>query len=492
MALTIGLDVARSSLSATAEQIAVVSRNVGRVGDADATRKSVSVVTGPGSGVRVARIDRSYDPLLLHKALTSNSAAQSNSAVSDAIDQLNATIGDTSLERSPASLIGKLSSALLQYSASPSNASLAYSAVLAAKDVSNALNAAAATVSTVRSQADADIASSVDRVNSILSQFEVLNKEIVVGTRAGRDVTDVADARDGLLKTLSTEIGIRTVERGDGDLAIYTDSNVTMFDKIARKVTFQPSGNIASGVLGSPVYVDGVPVAGTPHAMAVDTGKIAGLVAVRDELAPRFEDQLDEIARGLIEAFAETDQSSVPSLPAAAGLFTYPGAPTVPTSGTIVNGLASTLSINGNVDPAQGGLVSRLRDGGISNPGNPAYLYNSTGAASYETRIQGLVDQISAVRSYNGSAEIGTSASLVDYASSSVSWLQTLRQTSREEAEYRTTVAERATAALSKDTGVSLDEEMARMLELERTYQASSRLVTAIDGMLETLINAVR
>ncbi len=61
MALTLSVDTARSSLSATSEQISVVSRNIARVGDADATRKTALIVSGPGAGVSIAGISRSSD-----------------------------------------------------------------------------------------------------------------------------------------------------------------------------------------------------------------------------------------------------------------------------------------------------------------------------------------------------------------------------------------------------------------------------------------------
>jgi flagellar hook-associated protein 1 FlgK len=37
--------------------------------------------------------------------------------------------------------------------------------------------------------------------------------------------------------------------------------------------------------------------------------------------------------------------------------------------------------------------------------------------------------------------------------------------------------------------GVNLDEEMTNMLQFQHGYQAAGRLVTAIDEMLDTLIN---
>ena len=56
---------------------------------------------------------------------------------------------------------------------------------------------------------------------------------------------------------------------------------------------------------------------------------------------------------------------------------------------------------------------------------------------------------------------------------------------------YREMVLERTSDALSKATGVNLDEEMTLMLELERTYQASSKLISTIDSMLGSLLAAV-
>jgi flagellar hook-associated protein 1 FlgK len=257
-------------------------------------------------------------------------------------------------------------------------------------------------------------------------------------------------------------------------------------------VTFSATSHLAGGTTGSPVYIDGVPVAGTNQVMSIDTGRLAGLVAVRDTLTPAYQNQIDEIARGLIEAFAEYDQSVVPALPAAAGLFTYLGGPGIPPSGSAVSGLAGLITVNANVDPSRGGDVRLIRDGAISAPGNPAYNYNPGGDASFSDRIQGMISALGSPRNFDASANIDTSATVVGFASSSISWLEALRQNSTSEADYRQAVRDRAISAFSKDSGISLDEDMAKMLDLERTYQASSRLITTIDSMLESLLLAMR
>jgi flagellar hook-associated protein 1 FlgK len=491
MALTLSIDTARSSLSTTSDQISVVSRNIARVGDPDASRKIANVVGGPGAGVRVAGIDRSSDPLLLSSYLNSNSSYQSQTAITSALDQLQSTVGDTDLERSPAALIAKLDSALQSYSATPQNPAVAATVVSAAKDLANALNAASATVTSVRSQADSDIATSVDNINGLLSQFQDLNNQVIRGTSQGGDITDVLDARDAVLKQLSSEVGIRTVTRSNGDMVIYTDSGVTLFDKLPRQVTFQQTASLSGSATGAAVYADGVPIAGAGHVMSISTGKLAGLVQVRDDIAPTYQSQLDEIARGLIETFAETDQSATPTLPPAAGLFTYAGGPAVPASGSVVGGLAGSITVNRTVDPAQGGNPDLIRDGGSSNPGNPAYTYNTTGGASFSDRIQELISNLDANRPFDSSTQLPPSGSLSSFAKGSVSWLEALRQSASSEADYRKTVAERATSALSQTTGVSLDEEMTNLLALERTFQASSRLINTVDSMLSTLLQSV-
>ena len=120
--------------------------------------------------------------------------------------------------------------------------------------------------------------------------------------------------------------------------------------------------------------------------MPIQSGALAGYAALRDTLAPQYEAQLDQIAGGLINAFAESDQSNPPTLPSLPGLFTT-GASALPSTAT-ATGLAAAITVNPTVDSSQGGNPSLLRDGGVSGPGNPAYVYNTTGAASFTGRIQ--------------------------------------------------------------------------------------------------------
>ena len=102
--------------------------------------------------------------------------------------------------------------------------------------------------------------------------------------------------------------------------------------------------------------VDGVPITGASSPMAIQSGALAGLANLRDTVAPEYQAQLDQIAGGLVNAFAESDQSAKPGLPSLPGLFTYSGATGLPTT-TAMTGLAASIEVNPAVDPSQGGDV---------------------------------------------------------------------------------------------------------------------------------------
>jgi flagellar hook-associated protein 1 FlgK len=488
MTLSIGLNAALSGLSATADQTAVVSRNVARAGDPHASRKTANLITLPGGGVKIASITRTSDAALFNKMLSATSDAGTQQAILDALNQLDQTVNDPELDSSPAALVSKLTEALQNYATSPQDSVTARTAVAAAGDLVQGLHDATNTVQQMRASADADMASSVDRINTLLSQFETVNREIVGGTRRGDDVTDQLDQRDQILASLSEEIGIRTVRRTDDDMAVYTDSGLTLFDGTARSVTFDRTLNYAPATAGNAVYVDGVPVTGSQGPMVTKTGRLAGLAAVRDNVAVTYQSQLDEVARGLIGTFAESDQSATPTLPDVPGLFTYPGAPAMPASGAILTGLAGSIIVNPNADPTQGGDPSLLRDGGMS--GNPAYIYNTGGGTAFSDRLQQLLDGLNTQQPFDPAAQGAPSATLAGFASSSAAWLQEMRKNTTADADYKNALLQRSSEALSNATGVNLDEEMTLLLELERSYQASTRLITTIDNMLGSLLQA--
>src|SRR5271166_3805427 len=358
--------------------------------------------------------------------------------------------------------------------------------------IANAALAEQATTSTAQAAAQRAIANGLTAlaatINSLLNQFTAANRAVVTGLASGANVAGAEDKRDLLVTQLAQQIGVTTTTAADGSMSIYADSGATLFQEIPRTVAFTATPTLVDGVSGSPVTVDGVPITGPNSPMPIQSGALAGYAALRDTLAPQYEAQLDQIAGGLINAFAESDQSNPPTLPSLPGLFTTAGATALP-SMTAASGLAGAIEINPTVDPSQGGNPTLLRDGGISSP-NAAYTYNTTGAASFTGRLQELAGAIGAAQNFDPSAGLGASASLADYANASVGWLQGENQNATNASSYQSALAAQSAAALSNATGVNLDAEMTNMLNLENSYASSAKLLTTVNSMFSALLNA--
>ncbi len=498
MSLSAAYNIINSAFLSTAAQSAVISSNISNASTPGYAREIANVLTNSYGGSDVASVTREANSALLEQVNASTSQAASEQALANGLATLAQTVSDSASSssvsgstqngNSPSAMLANLQSALATYEASPSDASAGQAVVTAASNLAGSLNGGAATVQQVREQADSDMASSVSTVNSLLNQFSQVDATIVSGLATGANVSGAEDTRDSILTQLSQQIGISTTTNANGSTSIYTDSGVSLYqNNVASLLSFTPTPTLTAGASGNAVTVDGVPITGASAPMAIQSGALAGLANLRDTVAPQYQAQLDQIAGGLVNAFAESDQSTTtPGLPSLPGLFTYSGATGLPAT-TGVTGLAASIEVNPAVDPSQGGDISLLQNGGINGAN---YTYNATGAASYTDRIQQMIGAITATQSFDPGAGLGSSDGLSDYANASVSWLQGQDQQASNQVDYQNSLVTQATAALSNATGVNLDTEMTNMLNIENSYSTTAKLLTTVNDMFTALINA--
>ena len=486
MSLGTALNAARSSLSAITERTRTVSENIANLENPDWSRRIAQTVSG-FQGVDRVQVTRAQDAEVFRQLLDYTSLHAGNESLKTALDKMANVIGNPDGETSAAALLGQLKRDLNAFAAMPDNAAAAAQVVESARAIVRQLNDGAATVTRIRQEADTEIAKSVERVNDLLRQFHEANAAIVTGRLGDAERTRQEDVRDRVLKELAEEMDIRTIRRADNGIAIYTGGGVVLYERQPREVRFTPSPTLASGATGGQIIIDNVPVTGSGAVMPLQKGRLAALVQVRDDASLKLQRQLDELASGLVRTFAESDPSG--ASPDAAGLFTWSGAPGLPPAGATVPGLAADIRLNPAADPEAGGNPFTVRDGGMNGA---AYVINSTGVAGFPDRIMELAAALETPRAFDPAAGLSASASVEEYATQSISWLQQRRADAQRDADYSSAILSRASQSLSDATGVDLDTELAIMMRLERSYEASARLITAVDRMLATLMNAVR
>jgi flagellar hook-associated protein 1 FlgK len=498
MTLSSAFSIINSAFASNAAQSAIISSNISNANTPGYAREIANVLTNSYGGSDVASVTREANSALLEQVNASTSQAASAQALANGLTALAQTVSDSASSsstsgstqngNSPSAMLANLQDALTTYEASPSDASAGQAVVTAASDLASSLNSGAATVQQVREQADSGMASSVSTINSLLNQFSQVDGTIVSGLATGANVSSAEDTRDTILTQLSQQIGISAVANPNGSTSIYTDSGVTLYQSgVVSSLSFTPTATYTASTTGNAVTVDGVAITGASSPMPIQSGALAGLADLRDTVGPEYQAQLDQLAGGLVNAFAESDQSTTTTgLPSLPGLFTYSGATSLPAT-TDMTGLAASIEVNPAVDPSQGGDVSLLQNGGINGSN---YTYNTTDSG-YTGRIQQLIGATTATQSFDPSAGLGSSDSLSDYANASVSWLQAQNQQASNQVDYQNSLVTQATGALSNATGVSLDTEMTNMLNIENTYTTTAKLLTTVNDMFTALINAV-
>jgi flagellar hook-associated protein 1 FlgK len=486
--LSAALSQALSGLRVSSGQSALVARNVARASEEGYTRKYAGLTTEFDGTARIASVNRNAEKRLADILNASIASADGQSVLLNALQRLQQTVGDVEDDQSLAWGINELQNKLRTFQSNPSNAALANDAVSAASSLVSGLHDASSAVQSLRADADNALGQSVGNINSSLAQLQEINTKITQARPGDETLAELLDQRDRVLKSLSSEIGIRTVTQPNNGIAVYTSGGVTLFNQIARQVTFSPTPGLGPGVFGNAVYADGVAIAGPGAQMPPTQGKIAANAEVRDKIASAYQNQIDEIARGLIVLFSEKDASVTPTLPDATGLFSYAGSPAVPSAAIVIPGLASTIKLNSAFDPAAGGNAFLLRDGGANGI---AYRSNTTNAPGFQDRIGALIAAIDAPMTFSGATGLPASSNIKDLSRASAGWVEGLRSEADRKNEYLNTLKARAGEALSRATGVNMDDEMAAMLNLERSYQASAKVITVVDQMFAALLAAV-
>lgn len=480
MSLSAALGIAQGSLLNTQRQTGVLARNVANAHNPDYARRT-AVLSSLAPGSRVVEIARATDMALFRQNLTAISGYEAQRSVVSGLDWLAVSINGVENVSSPATLIGKLQEAIQLYASNPTNRTVGESAVEAARDVLRTLNDGTSAIQTLRADMDRQIATGVDQLNELLAEFKIENDNVIKGRVSGEAPLDALDRRDAILKKIAGLVPVSTIARSNDDMIIVTADGMTLFETVPRHVAFTPLPFYSATTSGNGIFVDGIPLTPPAGANTSAEGTLAAMMQMRDDFAVGAQTYLDEIARGLIAAFAETEPDPLLPPQTLPGLFTWPGAPAMPADATLVAGLAETLSLNPLIDPRQGGDPERLRDGAVFDA-------NPDRNASFTALLNGFAAALDKPIDFVNADD----TSLMKYSASAIDWMEHARSTASGAAEVKGAMVFRTTEALSNATAVNMDEEIALMLELEHSYAASAKMLQMIDELLRTLLNIAR
>ncbi len=342
------LDAALSGLRASQQQISVISNNVSNVSTPGFTRKILpqqsQSIEGVTVGVLTGTITRNVDMSLQRDLWTQISAVGELEVRQTYLSRIEEFHGAPDAELSVAAEMARLKDSFSALADTPDDNFLLKDAVNQAVDMAGKINDLGQLIMTSRNDAQADMSSTVNRINQLLEQIAELNNQVQDNLNIGRTTAASEDKRDEAIKELSQLIDLSSFKRGDGVLVVQTNTGVQLADTKAQKVLFnpQPLGAItyypdsAAGV-----YVVNQNFTGNPedNPIAINIterdigGRLGGLIELRDQDFPMQLAQLDEVAHKLALRFEAqglrlfTDSTGVVPLDSAPDPTTDPPTP---------------------------------------------------------------------------------------------------------------------------------------------------------------------
>ena len=291
MALVSGLHSALAGMQTAQAQISLVSNNIANVDTEGYTRKTAQqqsmVIAGNGVGVKLGNAERVVDQSLLRSYLSSNSLSGNLSKSYDYLSKTENLIGNPQSNNSLSADVANLQSLFETLATDVTSSANRYSLVSEAVNLTSRLNNLSTEIQSLRGDADMEIESVCEKVNTTLDEIANLNNQIVKYKALGYNgLADLEDKRDVALKNLSGYIDISYYTRDSGEVVIQTKGGVSLIDKNVHKLSHGAISQATSSMSYANGNINGIYVDGKDITTTIKSGELKGLIDVRDTILP--------------------------------------------------------------------------------------------------------------------------------------------------------------------------------------------------------------
>jgi flagellar hook-associated protein 1 len=492
-----GLEIARSALFAQQTALYTTSNNIANANTDGYTRQRVNfeqispypaagrnrpqVVGQQGTGVEASSIERIRNTYLDAQYRSQTGTASYWSTKADALSRMEGVINEPS-DTGLSAVMDEFWSSLQDLSATPEESGARSVALQKGQAVAESFNYISNSLSNVRTDLKDQMDNvSVKSINSYMNQINELNKQIADMEPHGMVSNDLYDKRDVLIDELSTMVNIKVDYEKSGGLAPQAAqgiARITLVDEqgAAQAVLVDPEtktfqelsvqyGEDENGMQA----VESVTFGDTKIAVEDFTskGELKGLIDSYGYLEdgsvkgtyPEMMQNLDKMAFSFASAMNEVQQAGYTKAGEVSGIDFFD-------AGDAEYGAAANISLSDAID-GNPDLIAASADGTSGNGENAKKL-----SEAMRTPMDGL-GNTSVSSFYEGM--IGT--------------LGVSAQEANRQAANSISLVDQADMQRQSVSSVSLDEEMTNMIKFQHAYNAAARSMTAVDEMLDTIIN---
>ena len=318
MTLTLALRTALSGLSATQTALQATSHNITNVNTEGYSRKDVkfttNTVNGTGAGVNVTNVDRVVDEFLIREIRDQQAIIGNLDVREEFLSQLEALFASPDNNRSITNALGEVRDSLEAFSVTPESSAAAFNAVNELRKMVLQIQELSTNIQNLRLRADQEISRSTTNINNELNIINDLNGRVARAEVLTQPSGEERDERDRAVNRLAEQMDIRVVEDSTGLLTILTNtgrnllstpvveaaSHISAVQMSATLSYLEPTdsgypGGIGGIFLGTPDTTNGT----NDITTEITTGKLKGLVDLRDTVLPNIQAELDTLVQKL-------------------------------------------------------------------------------------------------------------------------------------------------------------------------------------------------
>jgi flagellar hook-associated protein 1 FlgK len=447
------------ALDAQRYGIDMVGQNIANANTPGYSRRTVDFAAvapdspqSAGRGVEVVGVRALRDRLVELRLLQETPAQQRESAMASQLAIVQSAIGQAG-----SSIDGSLDSFFSAFSdlAQDPTSSVARREVqLQGDTLASAFNDMASRFDSARNDADHQVRSNVDQINTLAAQIAALNHNLATSPTPETRLS-VADDQEQLVQKLSQLVDLNVLDRADGgvDISIANGHPLVVGDTAYAidATSTPPDGHAALSINGADIT------------SAITGGTLGGMLHVRDVDIPGYQAQLDQLAYDVADQVNTLHAAGYDQSGAAGGdFFSF--------SSTIVGSTGAAAAIQ--LDPAIAADATKIAAAGIAEPGDNQVARQL--AALRDTRV---LD--------------GGTSTLSDHWGQLVYSIGRDVKDAQDQNASRTQIVSQVDALRDQVSGVSLDEEATQLLKFQRAYEANAKFFQVVDQALQTLMQAM-
>ncbi len=546
------LNTGRQGLFAQQTSLSVTGNNIANINTEGYSRQRVQIEALSTGGARVMGVERLKDDFLVARYRESIARLGGRSTLALNMRQIETTLGDTNsagLNDALRNFIDAMQDLTQQPGGTPERDALRAQG----RSLSATFNSLSNQVTLIRDQIDTQLTGAVSKVNNLTASIASLNSRIAEFRQSSQsseqrpDLNNLLDQRDKQLDQLAEYMSVKTVSSESGELTVIAGGQVLVQGKYASQLGLQinPSNN-------NYLEVTMADVAGKPISItsSLTEGSLGAMVRSRDQYAGTAVQTIERLAAKLTRDFnvqhrAGTGLDGIAGRDFFSGLavtangqWNNKGGASV-SSAQVLNDAAltfddfeirftaantysilnktsgATLSAGnayvsgGNID--FGGMRVVIDNGSGTPQSGDTFSVNSyagtpgrmalTAAVEADNRMiaTGLSGAAGDNRNALALASLLTSNTMGNPASLTYEgYFENLRlnigmtTATAESNEDDETISQQQIKGLETAvSGVSLDEEATNIIQFQRAFEASGRVIRMTDELLQTILQMI-